>query len=468
VNEADYKRIIVRRDRRYDGRFYFGVKTTGIYCRPVCPAKPKPDNMRIFRSASEAEAHGYRACLRCRPDAAPGNKLWDGTIHTVSRALKLIQHNAKEEVTVEELARTLHVTDRHLRRLFDEHLGASPIQILQTQRLHFARQAIQDTQTPITDIAFASGFQSIRQFNETFKARFRRAPSDFRKNRQSVRGTALSLRIPIRLPYDWFTTLAYLKRHETYGVERISDGIYQRFIPRGKTFGRVAVSYVSGESFLRVEFTDIPLIDVRGVLVRLRNLFDTDHNPLHLPSGVPVAHAGIRVPGCFDPFETAVSIILSQLVTTEQATAKLKAVVLRFGKKRGEQAGRDVWSFPTPTSLARAKLEKIGMPRTRAGAIRALAQAAYRGALDFDSHPRLAEMEEKLLAIKGIGPWTASMIAMRCLGDADAFPASDLVIQRVMEQKKVRAEEWAASRAYLTHCLWRDFGKAVKEKRSNP
>lgn len=463
LQEKDFKVIIARRDRRFDGRFYFGVKTTGIYCRPICPAKPKPENIVIFRSSSEAEGQGYRPCLRCHPDLAPAHRDQQSSSSVVSRALRLINGLTETELSIGPLAQSLAITDRHLRRLFDEELGASPIEVLITQRLHFAWQAVEETSRPITEIAFASGFQSIRQFNETFKRRFHRPPSAFRKEQKRVNDNRLHLRIPIRAPYDWATVLSYLTRHETYGLEEIRDGIYKRFVSFKKSFGTITVSPGSQPDFLAVEFQNVPLAQVRGLLARIKNLFDTDHNPLHLPITDGLDTKGIRVPGCFDPFETAVAIILGQLVSTEQAKAKLKTLVTRFGRKIDAQ--RPVYEFPSPQVLARAQIVKIGIPRVRAQAIRLLAQAIVKGHLDFQSRHDFPTIGKTLLAIKGIGPWTASMIAMRCLGDPDAFPEFDLIIQRAIEKKLVKHEDWASSRAYLTHCLWRDFSETLSKKR---
>jgi len=462
-SETYFKNIIERRDRRFDGRFYFGVKTTGIYCRPVCPAKPKPENILIFKSASEAEKAGFRACLRCHPDLAPGSKFLDGTINTVSRALRLLNDSSGADWTIQKLAASLGMTDRHLRRLFDEHLGASPVEILITQRLHLAKQLLQETATPITEIALASGFQSIRRFNEAFKSRYRKSPSELRKTRSQNATDGLSLKIPIRLPYDWPAVMAYLTRHETYGLEHMEHETYQRFIPRGKKFGSVVVSMKPKQDFLNVKFSNIPLTDVRFVLGRLKNLFDTDHNPVHLPSTKGLSSNGIRVPGSFDPFETAVAIILSQLVSSEQARAKLKTLIERFGRKIGRHTSGDVFEFPTPAILANAKIEEIGLTRNKAHAIRELSRAVQNGTVDFKAHIDFSKATERLLRIRGIGPWTATMIAMRCLGDSDAFPEFDLIIQRALRKKLAHQKDWASSRAYLTHCLWRDFSRVLSK-----
>ena len=374
MNDQELKNIIARRDRRYDGRFYFGVKTTHIYCRPTCPARPKPENIVIFKSVTEAEAHGFRPCLRCRPDVAPGSKLLDGTWNTVSRALRLIQNSSDDELNVEVLSETLGVTSRHLRRLFDEHLGASPIEVMITQRLHFAKQAVQETMLPISEIAFASGFQSIRRFNEAFKVRFHKSPKEYRTHKIRDRtGERLVFRISTHSPYDWDTVLAYLRRHETFGIEKVAENCYLRFIPRGgSSFGSLEVSRPQKKDWLDVAFQNIPLSEIRILLARIKILFDTDHNPVHLPGSKSLKPRGIRVPASFDPFETAISIILSQLVSTEQAKRRLKTVVERFGQQISVEPA--VFEFPSPTILAKAPLEELGLTRTMAGATRTVSR----------------------------------------------------------------------------------------------
>jgi AraC family transcriptional regulator of adaptative response / DNA-3-methyladenine glycosylase II len=459
----ELRTIIARRDRRYDGRFYFGVRTTRIYCRPVCPARPKVENITLFRSPSEAEQNGYRPCLRCRPDAAPGSKLLDGTLNTVSRALRIIQSTLDEELGVEALAATLGVSDRHLRRLFDEHLGASPIEIMTTQRLHFAKQALLETALPIAEIAYASGFKSLRRFNEAFKARYRTTPTGYRGSRARGSGDddVVTLRLPVRPPYDWGVVLAYLGRHETYGIERVEDDAYTRYIPTGDGFGRLTVRLGPKADHLAVTFSGLGLADVRTALGRIRSLFDTSHDPASLPRGDGLDPGGVRVPGSYDPFETAVSIVLSQLVSTVNAKARLAKLVQRFGKSLGIDRGRPVLAFPDARTLADAPLEELGLTRAMAQALRSMAAAVADGALDFRAPVAFDVATAQLLAIRGVGPWTAAMIAMRCLGDPDAFPERDLIVQRALEGRLVDASAWAASRAYLVHCLWRDHGTAL-------
>ncbi len=469
LTEEDMKEIIARRDKRFDGRFYFGVKTTGIYCRPVCPARPKPENILIFKSSSEAEKQGFRPCLRCRPDLAPAHKLLDGTMNTVSRALRIIHTTSGDQLNVASLAESMGMTDRHLRRLFDEHLGASPIEIMITQRLHFAKQALQETRLPISEIALASGFKSIRRFNEAFKERFHDSPSELResndaKNRVAIKDqNAITLRIPIHAPYDWQSVLAYLARHAAYGIELIEGSTYRRFVPINGTFGSFVVSHEPKQNFLLVQFYDIPLSGIRAILARIKILFDTDHNPVTLVSSKHLKPAGVRVPASFDPFEVAVSIILSQLVSTQNARTQLRKLIEMFGTQIGFFESQVVFEFPSPAKLITASIEKIGLTKTKSGAIRELAAMLATETFDFQNHTDFDTATKMLLGIKGIGPWTAAMIAMRCLGNPDAFPKTDLIIERALTSGLVEESDWSSSRAYLVHCLWRDYGDQLSK-----
>lgn len=437
MQEDDFKKIIQRRDPRFDGRFYFGVKTTKIYCRPVCPAKPKPENMVFFRSQSEAESQGYRPCKRCYSDIAPGSKLLEGTMRSVWRGLQIIDETPGEDLTVELLADKLGMTDRHLRRLFDEHLGASPIEIMITRKLHLARQLISDTEASFSEIALAVGFRSIRRFNEAFKKLYHASPSDYRKTKTKT-SESMKLKLMVRTPYDWETMMAFLDRHTTYGVEIVHNNTYIRFIGEGS----VTVSY-EGKGELHLLLDKIPLSEVKGILHKIKNLFDVGHTPQLLPA----RSKGIRIPGAFDDFETAVCIVIGQLISTSQAKTKIKTLMETFGMN--------------PKILKDAEIEAIGMTKIKAGAIRELSRLYLSGEINLTRSCDLELERKKLLAIKGIGPWTVEMIAMRCLGDSDAFPIKDLIINRVMEKKLEKEKDWATLRGYLTHYLWREYAGSI-------
>jgi AraC family transcriptional regulator of adaptative response / DNA-3-methyladenine glycosylase II len=452
-NDQNLKKIIERRDPRYDGRLYWGVTTTRIYCRPICPARPKPENIRIFKSATAAEKAGYRPCLRCRPDLAPGSQRWEGTGVSVARALRLMDERAGEGLSVEELATALGMSDRHLRRLFLEHLGASPVEIMINRRLHLARQLIGETRQPLTEIAFAAGFQSIRRFNEAFQELYHKPPSAFRRKGVQDEMPDLRLNLAVREPYDWHSMLRFLRGHQTHGVEWVDEASYTRFIPqKDQPPGQIRVTYETGT--LIANFRNIKLPELRPLITRLRQLFDADHNPHDLPQISERSASGIRVPGCFDAFETAVGIVISQLVSTAHVRQMLRKMVSAYGHRLTDE---EIFTFPRAEILQNAELETLGLTRQKAEAIRQLSREVSQGSLELSRLADLTTTRKKLAAIPGIGPWTVEWIAMRCLGDADAFPRTDLMMKRA-ELNDV--EHWLSQRSYLTLILWRDYVRA--------
>jgi AraC family transcriptional regulator of adaptative response / DNA-3-methyladenine glycosylase II len=458
LTDSDYKQIIQRRDPRYDGRFYFGVTTTKIYCRPVCPAKPKPENVVIYKSRTEAEKAGYRACLRCRPDLAPGSKIINAGERIVGNGLRLIEESSDDNPSVECLARSLGISGRHLRRVFDEQLGASPIEIMQTRKLHLAKQLILETRKPITEIAFAAGFNSIRRFNESFKASYRLKPSELRKNGgvHAQNEDEITLKLLVRKPYDFSGVLSYLRRHAARGIENVGAHYYERYILNKQSFSTVRITIDKRQDALLVNLKEFALNQICPVLVKLRRLFDVDHNPTHLPRTRQGKQPGVRVPGSFDPFETAVSIILGQLVSIQQATRKLSELIQQFGAPIDGEA---IYRFPFPSELMTEEIEIIGITKAKAGAIRALSSMIHSHELTFSYSADMAKTRKQLLSIKGVGPWTTEMIMMRCFGDADAFPKSDLIIRRALEQNLIDESPWRTNRSYMVHYVWNEFAK---------
>jgi AraC family transcriptional regulator of adaptative response / DNA-3-methyladenine glycosylase II len=451
MDRAVLYQALLSRDKRFDGRFYVGVRTTGIYCRPVCPARPLLKNVQFYRSAAEAETEGFRPCLRCRPDLSPSVPLFQGTGAIVQRALRLIFEGAADAESLPRLADRLGITDRHLRRLFTEHVGAAPVDVAASKRLHLARLLLSQTRLRVTEIAFAAGFQSIRRFNQAFRDRYGRAPRDFRRN-ADVRGDGLVVELAVLEPYDWDAQLAFLARHATPGVERVADGAYERLLPGG---GYVRVSRAKGA--LRVALDGIDTNRLRDALERVRHLFDVDHNPAMIAAPA----RGLRVPGAFDGFETAVTIVLGQLVSVAGARGTAGKLVAKFGAKPGV-VGELTHTFPTPASLAEADFAGIGLTKAKAGAIRALARAVLAGEIELSRAAPLEATRAKLLALPGFGPWTTEMIALRCLGDTDAFPAKDLVVARALQSRRVQPDGWRPWRGYLTLWLWKNSNQKEK------
>lgn len=456
-----YRKIIANRDPRYDGQFYFGVKTTKIYCRPICPARPKPENIILFRSPTEAEKNLYRPCKRCHPDIGPNSGYHLGTNNTVNRALKYIDQHHKRNLSVPDLAEVLGVTDRHLRRLFDEYLGASPIEVIQTQRLHLAKQLLESTTGPITEIAYAVGFKSLRRFNESFKARFQKSPSSIRQSSSHHLKTNASFKftIPVHEPYDWESTISFLKRHQANGIEIVEAHQYLRFINLQQK-GVKALSYFTVQrpkkgSRLLVEFHNIPLIEVKSILVKIKDLFDTNHNPHYLPD----SHIGIRNPGSFDFYETGISIIFNQLVSNQVARSQLAKFIKKFGNPIGEYQNQQIYAFPSPKDLQDQNLNNLGLTKSKISAIEGFTKLV----LDLHSNKKFMldpeSLKAELLKIKGIGHWTTEMILMRCLGHPDAFPKNDLVIKRRIEDNPSLPQKWIGYRSYLTQHLWKQSSK---------
>lgn len=464
LTDKEFKKIIARRDPRYDGRFYFGVKTTKIYCRPVCPAKPKPENILIFRSHSEAEQNGYRPCKRCKPDMFPGQKSIDEKYVIVGRALDLIE--TTQVIDMNALAKSLDITSRHLRRLFSEYLGASPISILNTNRLHLAKKFLTETDKTITEIAFSVGFNSLRRFNEAFKKLYQGTPSAIRKMSSKVSSSknTLTLELLVRKPYDWQYVLHYLDKHLIFGSELVRENQYIRFVPSEKeNIGSFKASYNSKRGTILLECSGLSLSEIKQFLPKFKKLFDVEHNPAHLPTKKKIEQ-GVRVPTSFENYEVAISVIISQLISTKQAKKKLEELIMEFGTNVSNSTTKDeVILFPTPEVLSKAKVEKIGLTRTKASAIRELSQKVMNGEIELIFLKDIEVTKKKLLEIKGIGPWTVELIAMRCLGDVNAFPASDLFIRRALEQELIDDEKWEGVKSYLCHLTWRDLGERLSK-----
>ncbi len=471
------ERARLARDPRFDGRFFVGVLTTGIFCRPICPARPpKARNVRFFPTAAAASSAGLRPCLRCRPETAPGTPAWSGTSATVARALRQIEAGVLDEYGVEDMATRLGIGTRHLSRLFQKHLGASPVAVAQTRRLLFAKKLLDETDLSMADVAFAAGFGSVRRFNHLIRRTYARSPSDLR--RRPGRGlqpsprAVIELRLPFRQPFDWDALIAFLAPRAIPGVETIVGSAYRRNIRLEDQVGRLEVRPVrAGDALvLAVDFPNSKVL--LTIAARVRRLFDLDSDPAEIRShleldpllGSLVSHRpGLRVPGAWDGFELATRAILGQQVTVKGATTLSGRLVEEYGRR---VPGGFV--FPEPRQLARARFTRVGMPKSRAVAIRRLAGACASGELRLEPGVDPGEATEVLLSLPGVGDWTAQYIAMRALGEPDAFPASDLGLLRasgrlagpdgtVLRPAEMRrmAESWRPWRAYGAMHLWR-------------
>jgi AraC family transcriptional regulator of adaptative response / DNA-3-methyladenine glycosylase II len=477
LDPARCYQAILSRDRRFDGRFFTGVVTTGIYCRPVCPVvPPKFKNMRFFACAAAAEAAGFRPCKRCRPETAPGTPAWVGTSAVVTRALRWISDGALDDGKVEALATRLGIGGRQLRRLFAQHLGASPVDVARARRVHFARALIDDTDLPITEVALSAGFASIRQFNHAVRATFGAPPTALRRRRARRRLPAhlggVVVRLAYRPPLAWAALLRFLGMRAIPGVEVVEGETYRRTIEVNAMAGHVEVWPDSDAQALLMRI-QLPRHDsLIEVVDRVRRLFDLDADPLRIsehlrqsPQLAPLLDGlpGVRVPGAWDAFELAVRAILGQQVTVRGATTLAGRLVRTCGTPIEYGRGGLTHLFPRPEALADADLTRIGLPRTRAATIRTLAASVARGDFAFDASSDVEDAVARLCAIDGMGPWTAHYIAMRALGEPDAFPSTDLGLRRALgngdgplpaAEVSRLAAAWRPWRAYAAMYLW--------------
>ncbi len=473
-------RAIETRDSRFDGRLFVAVTSTGIYCRPICPAPtPKRTNSRFYATAAAAQEAGFRPCLRCRPETSPELAFWRGISNTVSRALGLIEAGALDEGNVEVLAARLGIGERQLRRLFQQCLGASPISIAQTRRILLAKQLIQDTHLPMTRVAAAAGFSSLRRFNETFQQLFRRPPTAIRRtsapNEASGLGGAVEVKLGYRTPYDWDAILSFLQERAIPGVESVESNQYARTISIGDEHG-VLIVKPEKKNCLRAIVSFPNLKNLPAIIARVRRVFDLAADPAaieaHLsqdPMLKPLvaARPGLRVPGAWDGFELAVRAVLGQQLTVPAAVRLTGKLVSSHGKAVDDAAARErglTHLFPTPQQIARANLTVLGIPKAKRETLVALAAAVVADPRMFGVRRSLDEAIEQLRAHAGIDESTAQYIAMREMRESDAFPVSDAALMKGLRKAGdmqptaagllARSERWRPWRAYAATHLW--------------
>jgi len=477
-----YERARLSRDARFDGQFFVGVKTTGIYCRPICPAvAPKSENVTFYPSAAAAGEAGFRPCLRCRPECAPGTPAWSGTSTTVRRGLRLISNGALDDGSIEQLADRLGVTSRHLRRLFTKHLGASPLAVAHTQRLHFAKRLIDQTDLPLSHIAEAAGYGSVRRFNDSFKKTYDRTPRDLRRNREESfdHDSPLTVRLPYRRPFSWSSAISFLAARATPGVEQVTSDAYFRTVLIAGKPGIIECRHDDRKDSVSLTLHGIATAEIFQVVQRVRGMFDLDAPVGDIENALSndpklakiIRHKpGVRVPGVWDGFELSVRAILGQQVSVKAATTLAGRIAKRYGTAVKLPASLLACSdevtlnrmFPAAEKLARARFNEIGLVSSRAETIRRVASAAARGDIDFDDAQDPHGFCSSLMSIRGIGEWTAHYVAMRALKFPDAFPASDLgLLKAASDQEKMRpvelkrrAESWRPWRAYAALLLW--------------
>jgi AraC family transcriptional regulator, regulatory protein of adaptative response / DNA-3-methyladenine glycosylase II len=466
------------KDARYDGHFFIGVKTTGIYCRPICPARtPKSGNVIFYPSAAAAQEAGFRPCLRCRPETAPDTPAWKGTSATIGRALRLIEEGGLDENGVVHLAMRLGIGDRQLRRLFLKHLGATPIAVAQTRRVLLAKQLLHETSLPMSQVALASGFASIRRFNEVFQRLFDRPPAEIRRSlsveQPHLVGGTIDLKLRFRAPYDWDRVLQFLSDRRLEHVEAISNGIYSRTFCIGGEIGVVRVGY-SGRDWLNVSIQAGNLSVLPKVISAIRHAFDLGADTQAISSSLSshrdmsrlvASITGLRKPCSWDGFEGVMRAVLGQQITVKAAIALGGQLVEELGQVVDLSDGLGVKLtrlFPTPEAVGHSDLSFLRMPAARRETLIRVAQAfvdtpdMLTGSFD--------DVCKNLLAIKGLGPWTVNYIALRVSGDNDAFPSGDVALVKAYNQLtgcSVTASQldeisqnWRPWRAYAAQYLW--------------
>lgn len=455
-------RAHLARDPRFDGKFFVAVKTTKVYCRPVCPArKAKLDNLAFYIHTAEAEAAGFRPCLRCRPETAPGSAAWLGTSATVQRAIRLMDVLALEDLFIADLADKLGVGERWLRELFREQVGVSPQQVLMAKKLDIARNLLDSSSLSITDIAFSSGFQSLRRFNDAFKIRFQKTPSALRKD--SDQKGKLHIQLSYRPPYAWEQLIRFLAYRAIPGTEKVEGDSYQRLFTYNDTRGWFKVTHTA-QCKIAVELKLNKNINLLEFVRRLKNIFDLDADPMAIERAlqedkklVPFlkAHQGIRIPGCWDSFELVVRAIVGQRISVKAAHKILCRIVETCGELQTLDSKLDLLCyFPTPEAILAADLAHVGLPVSRIETLKTLAREIVNKTLVLDGTADYEETCRKLLSIKGVGPWTVQYIAMRALRNPNAFPETDLEIQKKITRFKLDSKKWIPWRAYAAVLLF--------------
>ncbi len=480
-HQSFYKALSAR-DARFDGVFFVAVTSTGIYCRPICPVKtPKQVNCRFFNSAQEAEQAHFRPCLRCRPELAPGNAPVDDSQRIAHLILQRLEEGTiANDAGLESIAGQFELSSRQIRRIIQKELGVSPIQLLLTRRLLLAKQLLTETKLPVTQIAFASGFSSLRRFNDAFNSRYRLAPTRLRKKALEAPGAQSSpdtsvLQLSYRPPYDWTGVLAFLRARELKAVEWVGDDFYARTVHLGACKGWVRVTQSKKKNTLLLEFTHTLTSVLPALLSRVRDLFDLNARPdiiskqLHTDKRLaPLVRRtpGMRVPGAFNGFELGLRAILGQQVTVKSATTVAGRFIEKFGEPLLTPYAELNRLTPVASRIAKASVEDIaalGIVSARSRSIIALAQAQVSGAIPLDHgvHQNPDATIDRLAQLPGIGQWTAHYIAMRALRWPDAFPKDDVVVRNTLggvsaQQAAQMSQAWRPWRSYAVLHLWKN------------
>lgn len=475
-------------DETFDGHFVTAVLTTGIYCRPVCRARtPKRENVRFFATAAAAAEAGFRPCLRCRPESAPELLNRHDAVHQLSplmaRALRMISEGALDQQNVDALAQRLHMSTRHLRRSFLDEFGAPPVALAQTRRLLFAKKLIDETSLNMTTIAFSAGYSSIRRFNESIRQTYGRTPSELRNGRRTPKKRSpdeyVQLKLYYCLPYNWERMFGFLEKRALPGVETVAGGKFKRLVKFDDEVGTVEVEPVLNERYCLLRVTNNLSPYLLSITERVKRIFDLKATPEIMTAELTdndemasliAKYPGLRIPGAWDGFELAIRAILGQQISVKAATTFCQRLIEGYGEAASTGAESGLTSiFPTPERLAAADLTEIGLTAKRAETIQKFSVAYAAGDVSFDTAISLDDALEQLTQLPGIGPWTANYIALRALGETDAFPASDLILRRaaspdpdnLLTERELlaKAEAWRPWRGYAAILLWTNYAQ---------
>lgn len=455
------------RDARFDGKFFTGVLTTGIFCRPICPARPpKPENVQYYISAEQAQHAGFTPCKRCYPEQAAFKNL-------PVKLNKIIHSFDYKTDNLTTIAKRFHISTRQLQRLFQQHYGLSPTEYFQHQRLLLARKLISTTQLSLSDICFASGFNSIRRFNEAIKQCYQCTPQSLRKSKNNEQQAEyLTLNIPYRPPFDWSLMLAFFQHRQIQGMEQVTDTSYQRSILINDCRGWLAVTHHKTKPALVIKVALSDYSYLNNVIFRIRRMFDLDaditliHQQLSshpLLADAVEKFKGLRLPGCWDVFEFSIRAILGQQVSVKAATTLAKRITEKYGQFNKNLPANTAYVFPLIDELINADFNDIGLTKTRIATLQRWIKYYRDNRESIENYQSLEILEKQLCAIKGIGPWTVNYLAMRGLSDPDAFPSADLGIIKALTNKDIKpsnkeiltiAEQWRPWRAYAAIYLW--------------
>jgi AraC family transcriptional regulator of adaptative response / DNA-3-methyladenine glycosylase II len=474
TKEDVYYEAMLARDPRFDGKFFIGVKTTGIYCRPICPAKPKRENVEFFSNHIEAEKAGYRPCLRCRPECAPQSPAWIGKSAMVQRAIKIINNQETINFNEDEFASKFGVSARHLRRVFVEEIGKTPKQLAFENRLNLSRRLISETQLPLTEVAFASGFSSIRRFNDAFKERFKKPPSSIRRLK-TIDSEGISISLPYRPPYDFEGLLQSYKNHCVGNLEWFEPGKMTRVLSFENKIGLVSITHDPDNNRLlaKIHFPDTSYIHL--ILTRIRGLFDLDSDPVVVANSLEShpkmktllkKHPGIRLPSGWDSFEIGVATILGQLVSIEQGRRLVADLIEHLGEESSlTYEGKLIRLFPTPLAVATSDLKELKTTQNRKETLRSFARAIHQGEISLEPTQDIEDVEKKLKRIKGIGPWTAEYISLKAIRHTDSFPSTDLILGRALKSYSFESiHNMSPWRGYVAALLWKEYATKPEKK----